>query len=93
MVIGPTPPGTGVMAPAIFTAFVERDVADQAHLAFFGGGYTVDADIDDGCPRLDPVALYHLRTPHGGDQNIGLAADGRQVGGVRMGDGHRAVGR
>ena len=29
MVIGPTPPGTGVMAPATFARLGEGDVADQ----------------------------------------------------------------
>ena len=32
MVIGPTPPGTGVIAPATSLALVEVDVADQPAL-------------------------------------------------------------
>ena len=32
MVIGPTPPGTGVMAPATSTRFVEGNIAEQLAL-------------------------------------------------------------
>ena len=32
-VICPTPPGTGVIAPATFERFLERDIADQPRLA------------------------------------------------------------
>src|SRR5690606_25908258 len=40
------------------------DVADEAGLAFalFRRGNAVDADVNDGCAFLDPVALDHLRT-------------------------------
>ena len=34
MVIGPTPPGTGVMARGDLLRLVERDVADELRLAF-----------------------------------------------------------
>ena len=33
MVIGPTPPGTGVIAPATAQRLVEVDVADEPRLA------------------------------------------------------------
>ena len=37
IVIGPTPPGTGVMGPATPCASRESDVADQPRLAVRGG--------------------------------------------------------
>ena len=40
IVIGPTPPGTGVISPARSAAGVEVDVADQAVVG------AVDADVD-----------------------------------------------
>ena len=38
MVIGPTPPGTGVIAPATSLADVEIDIADQSALAAVSAG-------------------------------------------------------
>ena len=77
MVIGPTPPGTGVMAPALFGGFVIGDVADEPRLALalLGRRDAVDADIDDGRAGLDPVALDHLRPADGGDEDVGRAAE------------------
>ena len=60
MVIGPTPPGTGVMAPATKARLVIGDVADQP-LASVGENFPVRADIDDDGARLDPVAAHHFR--------------------------------
>ena len=45
IVIGPTPPGTGVMAPATCDRLVEVDVAVEAVVG------AVDADVDDGRAR------------------------------------------
>ena len=51
MVIGPTPPGTGVIAPATRLDRGEVDVAGE--LPAIGA---VDADVDDGGAGLDHVA-------------------------------------
>ena len=84
MVIGPTPPGTGVIAPATSTRFVEGDVADQPALAV-GLLDPVDADVDDGRAGLDPVAADHLRPADGGDDDVGAADDVGQVAGSANG--------
>ena len=86
MVIGPTPPGTGVMAPRPFGRLGIGDVADQPPV-----GQPVDADIDHHGPRRDPVAAHHLRPARGGDQDLGAAALGGQVAGARMRDRHGGV--
>ena len=78
MVIGPTPPGTGVIAPATSLASAKatsptmRDLPPARRNA-------VDADVDHGRARLDPVAAHHLRLAHGGDQHIGAPAHRRQI--------------
>ena len=90
MVIGPTPPGTGVIAPATATARVEVDVADEPALPS-GAVDAVDADVDHRRARLDPVALHHARPADRGDQDVGAAADRGEVAGARMRDRHRAA--
>ena len=50
MVIGPTPPGTGVIAPATSRGRGEVDVADHACLAV-RRRHPVDADVDHGGAR------------------------------------------
>ena len=81
MVIGPTPPGTGVIAAGDLERRGEVDVADDAGLALalVGGRHAVDADIDDGGAGLDPVALDHLRAADGGDDDIGLPHDAGEI--------------
>ena len=72
MVIGPTPPGTGVIHAGALLRRVEVDVA--AELAV---GQPVDADVDHDRARLDPVARDELRLADGGDEDVGLAHDAR----------------
>ena len=72
MVIGPTPPGTGVIAPATSRGGCEVDVADQLAVD------PVDADVDHGRARLQPVALDHFRPADRGDDDVGAADDARQ---------------
>ena len=62
------------------------DVADDAVLAARAGD-AVDADIDHGRARLDPVAADHLGPPDRREQQVGAAADGGQV--ARPGMRHR----
>jgi hypothetical protein len=92
MVIGPTPPGTGVIAPATSEADVEIHVAHQARLPGFSGCvHPVDADVDHGRPRLDPIARAPSRA--GRRRPRGYRRGGRPRPGprARMGDGHRAA--
>ena len=78
MVIGPTPPGTGVIAPAMPCASAKATSPTSS--AFPPGrANAVDADVDDDGAGLDPVALDHLRLAHRRDQNIG-APTGRPGG-------------
>ena len=65
-------------------------IADQAGLATLPLD-AVDAHVDDGSTRADPVAADHARAADGGHQDIGTTADGRQIAGAGMGDGHRAM--
>ena len=68
IVIGPTPPGTGVMWPATRAQSSKSQVADDPRLAALAS-IAVDADIDHRRARLDPVALDHFaagRPPRSG---------------------------
>ena len=86
IVIGPTPPGTGVIAPARSHRRVEVDVADEAVVG------AVDADVDHDRARLDPVALDHPVAADGGDQHVGAAADLGEVARARVADRDGRVG-
>ena len=82
-VIGPTPPGTGVRWPATCLRFGEGDVAHQLRLAV-GRRDAVDADVDHRRARLDPVAAHELGLADRHHQDVGGAAEGRQVARARM---------
>ena len=91
MVIGPTPPGTGVIAPATSRRLGEVDVADQPRLAV-GAVDAVDADVDHRRARLDPVAARP--SPAGRRRRPGCRRARQTAGkvaGARMGDRHRAA--
>jgi hypothetical protein len=79
-VIGPTPPGTGVIQPATSLHAVEVDVA--AELA---GVVAVHADVDDHRAGLDHVGGQHVALADGGDHHVGLQRERLQVGGARCG--------
>ena len=87
IVIGPTPPGTGVIAPAIFARFGIGDITDNTRFAALTR-YAIDPHVNDGRARLDPIAANHFRPPDGGDEQIGAAADGGKIVRPRMGNGH-----
>ena len=74
------------MAPATCDRLVEVDVAVEAVVG------AVDADVDDGRARLDPVALDHPVAADGGDEDVGAPADLGQVAGARVADRDRRVG-
>ena len=61
MVIGPTPPGTGVITEAR---------GSTAELA--GERVTVDADIDYNSPWSYHIGSYKPRTADGDNENFGL---------------------
>ena len=67
IVIGPTPPGTGVIAPATCAAAGEVDVADEC----LPPRDAVDADVDHGRARLHPVAGDQPRPADRGHQDVG----------------------
>ena len=54
MVIGPTPPGTGVIAPATALASAKATSPTMCGVAVLVDD-AVDADVDHGRARLDPV--------------------------------------
>ena len=86
IVIGPTPPGTGVIRRGALGGRREGDVADQA------GVGAVDADVDHRGALLDPVALDELGPPDRGDEHVGAAADRREVARARVAGGDGGVG-
>jgi hypothetical protein len=67
-VIGPTPPGTGVIQPATSRTAVEVDVAAQ-----LAGVVAVHADVDHHGAGLDHVGRHDLALAHGGHHDVGLA--------------------
>jgi hypothetical protein len=87
IVIGPTPPGTGVMCEATSLDAVEIDVAAQ--LAFV---VAVHADVDHDRARLDHVGGHVLRRPTADHDDVGLAGVVAQVRGRAMAYGHGGVG-
>ena len=97
MVIGPTPPGTGVMLTGHFRRFVKSDIADKFRLGLsgiieaFSRRHAINADIYDARTRLDPIAPDHFGNADSGDENIGIPTQVRQVVRARMGDADRAI--
>ena len=68
IVIGPTPPGTGVIQPARSGRFVELHVADELAVR-----QPIDADVDHDRARPDPGARHELGLPDRGDEDLRLA--------------------
>ena len=89
MVIGPTPPGTGVIAAATSRGFVVGDVADQPRLAVLGCGTRLMPTSITTAPGLIQSPLTISGPADGGDDDVGAADHVGQVAGARMGDGHR----
>ena len=87
MVIGPTPPGTGVMAEATCADGIEIHIAGQLAVR-----QPVHAHVHDHGPRPDHVGLEELRLADGDDHNVGLAGQGGDVAAAAVADGHRGVG-
>ena len=66
IVIGPTPPGTGVIAEATSFSGFEVDIADQAVLG------AVDADVDHDRARLHHRRGDRMGRTDRGDEDVGL---------------------
>ena len=83
IVIGPTPPGTGVIQPARSVAAANSTSPHQP-----ARGVAIHADVDHDRAGPDPVAQHHLRLADRGHQHLGLAGDLRgQVARARVADG------
>lgn len=68
------------------------NVPDEAVSALgFGVFNAVDPDVDNGDSVFDHVGRHEVGTPDGGDEEIGLAGDGREVLSARMADGDGGV--
>jgi len=96
-VMGPTPPGTGVMALATSRAALSSTsptslVLPSAALTGSrkGTGLVPTSITDDA--GLEPLSLDHLGPAGGRHQYVRLPTDRRQILRLRMGDGHGAVG-
>ena len=76
LVMGPTPPGTGVMALGDFLHAVEVNVADQAVVI-----ETVDPDVDDGRSWLDVGCGDHARHSDRRHHDVSLASDLGEIAG------------
>ena len=74
IVIGPTPPGTGVIAARHGFRLIESNIADQPRLAAVLGFQSVHPDIDHRRTRFNPITAHHLGAPDRGHQNISAAA-------------------
>ena len=73
IVIGPTPPGTGVRKPATSAT----DGSTSPTHSVLGA---IDSDVDHGRARLDHVRGDHACAAHGGDEHVGLPAYPAEVG-------------
>ena len=80
MVIGPTPPGTGVIQPATSRTAGEVDVAAQLAVVV-----AVHADVDDHRAGLDHVGREHVAPADRGHDHVGLPREGAEVGAWRCG--------
>lgn len=84
-VMGPTPPGTGVMCD-LLTHTLELDVADQ-----LSGKQAVDAHVDD-----DSSGAYHLRKDEVElvscyDENVGQEGELCEIACLGVADAYRGV--
>ena len=87
MVMGPTPPGTGVIAPATSAAAGSTSPHEARALAV---QHAVDADVDHRGAGRDPVGLDHGGPARRGDHDLGPAHHRGQVAGARVRDRHGA---
>ena len=95
MVIGPTPPGTGVIAPATARASAKATSPDQPRLAV-AAFRRRDSRLIPTSMTMAPGLIQSPRTisalADGGDHDLAATRDRRQIAGPGMGDRHRAIG-
>jgi hypothetical protein len=90
MVIGPTPPGTGVIAPATSAALANstspssRVLPPSPSRRFMPTSITV-------APGFSQSPLISSGDADGGDEDVGAADHFGQVAGAAVGHGHRAI--
>ncbi len=78
-VIGPTPPGTGLIQPATFEGNAEGHVADGLGLAV-GAFDAADANVNHDGAGFDHFGGDQARDARGGDEDVGLARERREHG-------------
>ena len=74
MVIGPTPPGTGVIEPATFMQSAKSQ--SPTSFALPSASMRLMPTSMTHAPGFIQFALDHLGPPDRGDEQIGAAADG-----------------
>ena len=76
-VIGPTPPGTGVILEAIGET-VGKCTSPQSRLPHLrvGSGTRLMPTSMTTAPGLDHVGRHEFRAADGGDEDVGLPGDG-----------------
>jgi hypothetical protein len=87
-VIGPTPPGTGVIQAARSAA-----LANSTSPTRLPSLAPVDTDIDDNRTLLDPFTLDQIRPAHGDHDDVGIAHESLQALGEAMAHGGGAAGQ
>ena len=92
-VIGPTPPGTGVMAEAFsLTGSKSTSPTRRKPLGEDVIGHAVDADVDDDAAGGHHLGLDGPGHAHGRDEDIGLEREPAEVRRRGVAHGHRGVG-
>ena len=86
IVMGPTPPGTGVMNDVFGGDMLEIHIADQFP------GHAVDPDIDHDRPLLHHVCRDKAGPADRGNQNVCLRADLREIRRFGMADRDGRIG-
>ena len=90
MVIGPTPPGTGVIAPRTSAASAKATSPTRRLLPSGPATRWMPTSMTMA-PGLIQLPLHHLRPADRGDHEVGAADHGGQVARARVGDRDRAV--
>ena len=85
IVIGPTPPGTGVMSPATSNT---AGSTSPDELAFLGA---IDAHVDHGRTRLDHLRRHEPLPADSGHEDVGAPRVAREIVGARVADRHGHV--
>ena len=91
MVIGPTPPGTGVIAPATALTPAKSTSPTSRVLPSSAAGTRLMPTSITQAPGFTQSRLDHFRPPDRGDDDVGAADDIGEVARPRMGDGDGAA--